>query len=224
MDWQKFHNIHAGQTGVIIGNGPSLTSTSRQLLYDHCTFGTNRCYLPGGYIPDYYCVVNNLLIEQFHKEIADIGGPCQAKFVKAQYAHLVPGSYPIRSIYPHVFSANPANGLYEGYTVTYVCMQLAYWMGFTTILLVGVDHNYKQKGKPNERQKMECDDNNHFSKEYFSGANWNLADIERMTEAYQLAREAYESAGRKIINLTPGSKLYVFEKGNKNEYSKSSGM
>jgi hypothetical protein len=219
MDWQKYHNIHEGQTGVIIGNGPSLRSVDRQLLYDHFTFGTNRCYLPGGYIPDYYCVVNNLLIEQFHKEIAAIGGPCREKFVKMQYANLIPGSRPIRSITPHVFSTNPADGLYEGYTVSYVCMQLAYWMGFSAILLVGCDHNYKQKGKPNERQKMEADDNNHFSKEYFKGAEWNLADTARMEEAYGFAREAYEKVGKRIINLTPNTKLQVFEREDIREWT-----
>jgi hypothetical protein len=212
MNWDTWRDKHSGQTGIIIGNGPSLRSVDRQLFYNHFTLGSNRCYLPGGYIPDYYVVVNNLLIEQFHAEIAVIGGPCQAKFIKAQYANLVPGSYPIQSIRPHIFSKNPAEGMYEGYTVTYVAMQLAWWMGFSTILLVGVDHNYIQDGKPNQQQKMTGDDPNHFSAEYFKGANWNLADIMHMTEAYQLAKEAYEGAGRKIINLTPNSKLNVFER------------
>jgi hypothetical protein len=198
------------QTCIIAGNGPSLRDVPRPFLDSHPSFGSNRCYLPGGYIPDYYVVVNNLLIEQFHIEIAAIH--CKAKFVKAQYAHLIPGAIPIRSIPQHIFSTDPAQGIYEGYTVTFAAMQLAYWMGFDTILLVGCDHNYQQEGKPNQQQKMAGDDPNHFNPKYFSESFWNLADLEKMTASYELARDAYEKDGRKIINLTPNSKLNVFER------------
>ena len=214
--WHKFHNLHLGQTGIIIGNGPSLRRVPRSFLNHYPTFGSNRCYLPSGYIPDYYVVVNNLLIEQYHKEIAAIHS--REKFVKAQFAYLIHDSIPVRSVHEHIFSTNPAQGIYEGYTVTYAAMQLAYWMGFSTILLVGCDHNYNQDGRPNQTQKMTGDDPNHFSPDYFKGGFWNLADIQRMTEAYEMAKCAFELAGRKIVNLTEGTRLDVFEKASIEDY------
>ena len=42
----------------------------------------------------------------------------------------------------------------EGYTVTYYALQLAFAMGFQNVFLVGVDHSFKQTGKPNEKQRM----------------------------------------------------------------------
>ena len=44
------------------------------------------------------------------------------------------------------FSKNVARCLYGGSTVTYIAMQLAYFMGFNTVILVGVDHKFTTKG------------------------------------------------------------------------------
>ncbi|MCK4793220.1 MAG: hypothetical protein KAV87_56340 [Desulfobacteraceae bacterium] len=39
-------------------------------------------------------------------------------------------------------------------TVKYVAMQIAYYMGFRRVFLIGVDHNYKAIGNPNEKQLL----------------------------------------------------------------------
>ncbi len=97
-------------------------------------------------------------------------------------------------------------------------MQLAYYFGFTTVLLVGVDHSYKYDGKPNQEMVMNNDDPNHFDPSYFKGQKWNNPDLEKSEISYNLAKVAFEKDGRRIVNLTPGSKLNVFEKGNLNDW------
>jgi hypothetical protein len=56
------------------------------------------------------------------------------------------GNNPIYPIVAGGFSKNIDNFVVLGGTVTYVLFQLAYYMGFTTLLLLGVDHNYPVAG------------------------------------------------------------------------------
>ena len=122
-----------------------------------------------------------------------------------------PSVIPIRSLSNEKFYGDPRAGLYEGHTVTYVAMQIAYWMGFKTVLLVGVDHSYQFGGAPNEERIWEGNDPNHFHPGYFKGKKWNNPDLEKSEAAYRLAKEAFEADGRKIVQIGK-SELDVFEK------------
>src|SRR5690606_16197962 len=48
------------------------------------------------------------------------------------------------------FARDCSLSVFEGFTVTYVALQLAYHMGFTRVALVGCDHNYASSGAPNK--------------------------------------------------------------------------
>jgi len=81
------------------------------------------------------------------------------------------------------------------------------------VILIGVDHNFQTKGKPNETVVSEGDDPNHFNPGYFGkGFRWQLPDLETSERAYTMAREAYQKAGREILDATIGGKLQVFPK------------
>ena len=204
-------NKHAGETCIIVGNGPSLNDIPLELLEKYPTFGTNRIYLKNDFTPTYYVSVNPLVIEQSIDEINALES--ESKFIRAQLADKIEGAYPLRNAQAWTFSTDPLKYIFEGFTVTYVCMQLAFWMGFETVLLVGVDHYFKVKGRPNEQQTMKGDDPNHFDPNYFKGAQWNLPDLESSERAYKIAKRKYEKAGRRIINLTTKTALDIFEKG-----------
>jgi hypothetical protein len=67
--------------------------------------------------------------------------------------------------------------------------------------------------------KAEGQDHNHFSPDYFTnGASWHAPDLAKSERAYRMAETVYNDNGRKIINLTPGTKLDVFEKGDWQEW------
>lgn len=196
------------KTCLIVGNGRSLNDTPVALLEKYSTFGSNRVYLK--FDPDFYACVNPLVIEQYAHEINQISS---VKYIRAAMCHMVKGAIALPITSERKFFKNPLERCYEGYTVTFVLMQLAYHMGFERVGLVGVDHYYKHDGKPNELLKAEGCDPNHFDSDYFSGgAFWNAPDLEQSEKSYRMAKEAFEADGRKIVNLTPGSLLDVFER------------
>ena len=197
---------------TIVGNGPSLNSVPRDFLNRYPTFGANRCYLK--FIPTYYVCINKLVATQNRADIDML--PCE-KFVRAGVG--IKNAAPLYSSLVGKFSFTPLLWVNEGYTVTYVSMQLAYWLGFRTVLLVGVDHRYQQAGRPNEKQVMAGDDPNHFDPSYFRGQSWQLADLKHMEEYYRVARETFKADGRRIINLGPDSALGVFERGELAEWA-----
>lgn len=198
-------NNHIGETCTIIGNGPSLRDVPVEFLCRYPTFGTNRVYLK--FQPTYYVAVNPFVVEQYRDDIERL--TC-TKFVRGGMGVM---GHQLHKSTQEPFSFKPLEWVNEGYTVTYVCFQLAYWMGFTTVLLVGVDHRYSYSGKPNEKQRLDGDDPNHFDPEYFKGATWQLPDLAKSEAYYRIARNVYANGGRRIVNLTEGSALDVFERG-----------
>jgi hypothetical protein len=101
-----------------------------------------------------------------------------------------------------------------GATVTFAALQLAFYMGFEKVILIGLDHNYKEKGVPNETEKREYEnDESHFHPQYFpKGVKWQLPDLLRSEIEYNIARKVYEEADREILDATIGGKCEVFTK------------
>ena len=86
-------------------------------------------------------------------------------------------------------------------------------MGFETVILIGVDHNYTTQGQPNTTITSQGDDPNHFNPNYFGkGFRWQLPDLETSERGYRLAQNTYEAAGRQVIDATVGGKLQIFPK------------
>jgi hypothetical protein len=110
------------------------------------------------------------------------------------------------------FQTDITDTIFEGYTVTYVAMQLAYYMGFDQVFLIGVDHNYITKGSPNEQQLLSGSDPNHFDSNYFGNQQWHLPDLDGSEVSYQLAKYFYHRAGKQIYDATLGGKLNIFPK------------
>jgi len=215
-------DIHKGKRAFIIGNGPSLRQTDLGKLKGEISFGLNRIYLMFaelGFRTTYLSVVNDLVIEQTAGDLAALEMP---KFLCWRSRRFFQGLQPSASSLPTFlyttydaprFSRDVRGRVWEGATVTYVTMQLAFHMGFEQVILVGVDHNYATTGKPNTTITSEGDDPNHFSGQYFGkGFRWQLPDLETSELAYRMARQAYEQAGRSIVDATVGGKLTIFPK------------
>jgi predicted acylesterase/phospholipase RssA len=212
-----FKNRHRGKRAIIIGNGPSLLKTNLKLLKNEVTFGLNRIYLlfkKLGFQPTYYVAVNGHVIEQCAGDIKKISS---TKFIRWEHNKLFKGiadTVFIRSrATPGFYKNPPKDGLWEGGTVTYAAMQLAFYMGFDEIVLVGVDHSFKAKGAPNELVVSKGDDPDHFDPAYFGkGFRWQLPDLETSERAYRLAKKAFEADGRRIADATVNGKLNIFPK------------
>lgn len=215
IDLSSYSNKHKGERCFIIGNGPSLNKTNLKLLKNEYTFGLNRIYLNHknmGFEPNFLVSINNLVLSQFKK---DLKGLKSIKFFSSSAKQLFKGqkdTHFLHLLNDPKFHNNPYIGLWTGHTVTFVAMQLAYFMGFEKVYLVGVDHSFKTKGSPNETQKLTSDDPNHFSKEYFKGYQWQLPDLKKSEMGYKLAKKAFHKDSREIQDATIGGSLTIFEK------------
>jgi hypothetical protein len=116
------------------------------------------------------------------------------------------------------FSTNLPAGYQEGFTVTHAALQVAYFLGFQEVILIGLDHRYSFTGSPNESHVLQGPDRNHFSENYFGhGQKWDNPDLANSERFYLAAREAYQADGRRIIDATLEGACTVFEKGDYRE-------
>ncbi|HEY0009197.1 MAG TPA: hypothetical protein VGB55_10775, partial [Tepidisphaeraceae bacterium] len=111
------------------------------------------------------------------------------------------------------FYTDLTEGCWEGSTVTMVALQVAFYMGFSEVVMLGVDHSYNFTGKPHAEVTSQGDDPNHFNNQYFGkGFRWHLPDLEGSELSYRVADHVYRSHGRRVIDATIGGKLQVFPK------------
>ncbi|MBB5520092.1 6-hydroxymethylpterin diphosphokinase MptE-like protein [Amphiplicatus metriothermophilus] len=227
----QFHNAYKGKRCFIIGNGPSLNKHDLSLLKNEYTFAVNSFFYKTreiGFRPTFFVVEDNLVMRENIDDIKTYKVPF--KFFPANYRDLHP---PGRNVFffpanwgfylqssPNYcaprFSTDATKELFCGQTVTYINMQLAFFMGFTEVYLIGMDFNYvipTEHGREGNWIYSKTDDPNHFHKDYFGkGKTWKDPKLDRVANSYRQAKIAYESAGRKIYNATIGGQLEVFER------------
>lgn len=214
-----FAGRHRGERCFLIGNGPSLRGMDLSPLRHEIAVGTNRIYLLFDdlpFRPTYYCALNGLVLEQFAPEIRALPMP---KFLAWSQRARFPDADDVlflrdRLRLEDTFETDVRRPISSGGTVTYCALQLLYFMGFETVILIGVDHAYAEKGRPNavERRRQETDAS-HFHPHYFpKGVRWQLPDLARSELAYAAARDAFARDGRRILDATAGGRLGVFEK------------
>lgn len=212
----SLRDSHKGQRCVIIGNGPSLNETDMGLLRDETTFGLNRIYLMFGRLgfeTTYHAVVNRHVVEQSTDDFLKLSAPLFTTFPNANSFGDTPGVGYLNKLIGPRFSTDIRQGIWEGATVTFVAMQIAYFMGFKDVVLVGVDHNFVSKGPAHTLVESAGADPNHFDPNYFGkGYKWQLPDLETSEIAYKLARDAFAKRGGRVVDATVGGKLAVFEK------------
>jgi hypothetical protein len=214
----RYHNRHAGQRCFIIGNGPSLRQTDLSKLRSEFTFGLNRIYLlfpELGFSTSYLVSVNDLVLEQCAEEMKALNLPKFVTWRARRWFNDDPAAIFLDSDYTgeENFSGEARGRLFEGFTVTYVALQLAFFMGFQQAILIGVDHNFTTQGPANQAVTSQGDDPNHFAPNYFGkGFKWQLPDLVGSERAYSMARQAYEQAGRSVLDATVGGKLTIFPK------------
>ncbi|WP_231969344.1 6-hydroxymethylpterin diphosphokinase MptE-like protein [Mycobacterium sp. E735] len=213
---RQFKDIHVGERCVIIGNGPSLRNTDLSLLREAYTFGLNRIYLlfdEVGFETTYHVAVNRHVVEQCVDDFRNIKAPLFTIFLNRAFLDGAPDTAYLYSVVGPWFARDVTRGIWEGCTVTYVAMQLAYYMGFSEVVLVGVDHRFAVSGAPNQLVESTGPDASHFDPRYFAkGFKWQLPDLANSEVAYALARKAFENDGRRIIDATVGGALSIFPK------------
>ena len=217
----KFKDIHEGEVGLIIGNGPSLADCPRELLEKYITFGANKIYLLEGFTPNYYTIIDEHMLHNCAPALQDGSYKPDAMFIRRPYP--IPSCYHINTIVHPGWSYNINKAVVMGGTVTYANLQIAKYMGIKTALLVGCDHDYSGglAGAPPGaifQADMEVDPD-HFHPDYFKVGDFYAApELEGSEKYYAVARMVFEKDKGRVINLTPDTKEKALEKGTYKEW------
>lgn len=212
---KRFQHRHPGKRCFIIATGPSLTIADIESLRGEITFGMNsisRIFDQTTWRPTYYGIQDRQVYEKMEESIlssfleednvfvADRLGlyfELPDRFVQFPYNgnyHLYCGKY---GEYSAKFSDDAYAAVYDGYSITYSLIQLAVYMGFREIYLLGCDCNYPKGEK------------NHFVESGFIDKNAASNPV-RMRVGYAKAKEYADAHGIKIVNCTRGGMLEVF--------------
>ena len=221
---KKFKNAHCGERVILVCNGPSLNKTNFDLIKNERIIALNKIHLGlerFGFTPDYLVAINKIVIQQSINEMIKIN--CK-KFIMGQ--ENVDWSenkdiFPIQRIDgPRAgkrddgfnFSTDLSKGFVGGKTVTYAALQIAYYMGFTKVIIVGMDHNFSCDGKANQEGLLIGEDTNHFDPSYFGNMLWQNPDLKASEDAYNCAKDFYERRKMQIIDSTVDGNCTIFEK------------
>ena len=223
LSWK---DAYKGKRCFLIGNGPSLNKLDLTKLKDEITIGVNSIYLNQekmGFLPTHYVIEDRFVAEDRADEVNAMTGP--QKWFGNYLQYCLKGDdvnwlnvrmrYDQHELFPF-FSTNIARQAWTGGSVTYICMQLAYFLGVKKLYLVGFDHHYivpddaKVEGLDITSQS---DDPNHFHPDYFGkGYRWHDPMVDRMELGYKKAGLFFERDNRAIYNATAGGKLECFER------------
>ena len=234
---RNLKDVHKGETCIIIGNGPSLNQIDMDLVSQFPHFAVNSYFLLEEKIkrpPDFYVVEDTAVFKDNFSEIIDfeagqkffpmiykeklLDGRTSEDLGNPLFFRMNQGFYG-RSTgtlgYPR-FSQDFSQRAYCGQSVTIINLQLAYWMGFQRVLLIGMDFSYHIPSDAKIDGNIivsQSDDPNHFDPRYFgSGKTWKDPKLSRVLQNYRLAKEIFEADGRQILNCTVGGALEIFER------------
>lgn len=230
---EELKDSRRGQRAVIIGNGPSLNQTDLDLLKGVPTFGVNGIYYADERLPgplSYYVVEDTAVFRENTADVLAYGRTAEMFMLPTLYASSCgPEDDPVffrmnggfykaddPSYCRPRFSTNAAEVLYCGQSVTIINLQLAYWLGFTEIALIGMDFSYAVPAGTEVKGNLYTsagDDPNHFDSRYFgAGKTWKDPKLNRVLANYALAKAIFESDGRRIVNSTVGGALEAFDR------------
>jgi len=208
---------HAGERAVLVCNGPSLSKMDMGFLKSETVIGLNKIYLGlrrFRFYPKYYVAINKKVLQQSEDEIKKLtcikflSNHCDDLYDDDALTHIIDTHHP-RSY----FCSDITEGVHEGWTVTFAALQIAYYLGFGEVVIIGMDHRYEYTGQPNESQLLAGPDLNHFCETYFGhGQTWDNPDLTRSEKSYREADEAYRRDGRRIIDATLDGACEVFTK------------
>ncbi len=212
----------SGGRCFIIGNGPSLRVADLDAIRGEFSIAANRIYsvFPmTGWRPTLYVA-------------QDVYDDRLADFVREHDAASEPGTTLITGAYfrrrwrledsatlaflglksslERGFSRDCAQSVCEFATVTFTSLQLAAYMGFKEIVLLGVDHAYSRTIAADGKVQLDARVRDHF----YDGteAPAPLADLNGMESAYAIARQACTEMGVEVFDATRGGRLQTFQK------------
>lgn len=221
---EKYENLmklkqkYSGKRCFIVATGPSLKLEDLDMIGNEVSFSMNsicKWYSKTKWRPTFYgiqdCYVYQSLKNDIRKWYTDYSHVFVADRI-LEVDNSVSSEailFPLNCYYHENemeidkyfsdFSDNAYAVVYDGYSITYSLIQLAIYMGFSEIYLLGADCSYK-KGQIN-----------HMAESGFVDKN-EEKNYDKMIVGYKKAKEYAETHNIKIVNCTRGGMLEIYER------------
>lgn len=211
---ENFQGACKGKRCFVIGNGPSLTIDDLNTLYMHheSCFAVNyiiKTFDKTAWRPDFFVSEDvNFLSEKTidwnkleipYLFVADTN----EEFWSNEYNDNI---FRYHLVYERCvnkfpkFSEDFSRKSYMGCSVIYSCIQLAAYMGYEEIILLGVDFSY-------------ADNQDSIYRHFYKEKNLNsIGYTKEVTNAFISAKKYADKKGIKILNATRGGKLEIFKR------------
>lgn len=208
---------YKGNRCFIVGTGPSLKIEDLNAIKNEYSFSVNSILLTfpdTDWRPTFYAIQDIVAYDKLKEQIesSDLKyifcGVSSRKYTPPiKRDHI---SYQLDTLdhakkgvkFKYCFSSDAYDRVYDGFSITFSAIQLAVYLGFDEIVLLGVDCDYSKKV-------------NHI-KAYSVQLDKNAAP--KMYSAFKCAREWADNNGVKILNATRNAKMDAFEIINLDDY------
>ncbi len=226
---ERFRGIHQGASCFLIGNGPSLRAEDLTQIKELGipSFAFNRIYYifdQTPWRPDYYisqdeqmlagCAETVNRLELDHKFI-----PANLRWyfdihIKGAHEFWLEG----KRDGAFWFSDNFAHSVCWAQTVMYTAAQLAAYMGFRDIYLIGVDHHFRVSRDLNGNVVVDDSVKDYFTEAYNHDRDkLVIPSTDESTATYIAMKQHCDARGIRVFNATRGGRLEVFPRVNLDE-------
>ena len=199
----SYKNKYPKKRCFIIGNGPSLTVSDLELLKDEYTFGCNmlfRLFDQTDWRPSFYCVSDSNYAKNAGQDLADNVHE-QVFILRDAYKKMK--QKPKNLIYVndifreehYKMRGNPMAYCMVKATVLTLIIEVAAFMGFEEMYLIGVDCTNPHAS------------NGHFTANYVDKSIVNM-ELKRISNRLKINNITVDTAGQHIVNRT----IAVYEK------------
>jgi hypothetical protein len=191
----EFRNIHKGETMLLVGNGENLRLTPPE-WFDYRSIGMNTIHKYTDYVPNYYTTVDTRVYSEYGAEIAKkyagipkfIPYPRLKMWKGANFYHLKSQEGPLWPMNRlALWQENIDNAIITYSNITHVALKLVYYMGASTILIIGMEH------KP------------HFGDRHFWGIDIGMSagvDLKTWFNGYKLLCGELAKRNVRVLNIS----------------------
>lgn len=214
--WANLKKDRRKERCFIIGNGPSICKEDLAKLGNEDCFVSNRfCY---GYDmiewrPKYYVVQDIYALSASELNNLEASYCLFGSYVwrkntiKKDNAWCIPTRRAL-SVNKIRFGSSLEDEIVSAYTVTFTIMQIAYYLGYKEVYLLGIDHKFPCVHDDKGNIISNTEERAHF----FNEKSTEMINIEGMTNAYICAEKFAKQHDFHIYNCTRGGKLEVFQR------------
>lgn len=220
---------HKGGRCFITGNGPSLTGADLEKIKGEITFSSNRIYKlfdKTSWRPDYYMVTDGEILLTEKESIENLIGPTKfvmktmtikpIRFSKNCGVHwiITRDKFYLRNqdYIKKNIGTDCSKGFSKSESVTHRMIELAIYMGFNEIYLIGCDNKYPVSINRNGSKRIDKSVKDHFDGGGFATQSMNYIYIDASNSCYQAYKDYADAHGIKIFNATRGGELEIFDR------------